>query len=401
MSQTQILEYKKIIGAPKKQVYQAFSSSVALETWFADFAEVILSKDGRFYVFWNAGHDAVGQIKEVSENKVLIFSWRGRGESHETEVKIRFEDSKGQTQVSLVHSGLGTTGHWEHSVKAIGAGWEYALDNLKTVMETGVDKRINDRPMLGIYPNQEIDDEMAEKLGLPVNTGIQIGGVVDNLGAEAAGLQANDILFSFNDHELKSFTDFATAMAGKKAGDVVNVTFYRDGEKQQVDMTLSQRPNPDIPETAKALADQVSQSYDEIDSEIEAVFEGVADKVASIRPEPEEWSAKETLVHLLYTERWLHLAISCAVTEQRTGGFANQLELIKAMADCYTLRELLDELKLSEKITVKSLAALPDDFIADKRKFSGYVSSFGQGFAQHSRSHIDQIKAAIQSARSS
>ena len=251
MSETQTLEYEISVAAPKKQVYQAFSSSVALESWFADFAEIVPSEGGRFYVFWKAGHDAVGQFKEVRENEELIFSWRGRGESHETEVKIHFNVAGDQTQVSLIHSGLGTEGHWEHSVKSIGAGWEYALENLKAVMETGLDNRLYDRPMLGIYPNQEVDKEMAEKLGLPVTTGIQIGGVVEKMGAEAAGLQPNDILFSFNDHKLKGFSDFAGAMAGKKAGDVVKVTFYRGGEKQVVDMTLSRRPEPDIPESAK------------------------------------------------------------------------------------------------------------------------------------------------------
>jgi hypothetical protein len=219
------------------------------------------------------------------------------------------------------------------------------------------------------------------------------------MGAEAAGLQANDVLFSFNDHKLKGFADFVPAMAGKKAGDVVTVTFYRGGKKLEVDMTLSRRPDPDIPESAKALSDKISQSYEEIDAEFDAVFEGVSDMEASTRPEPDSWSAKETLVHLLYTERWLHLAISCAVTEQRTGGFANQLDLIAAMADSYSLQGLLDELKLSEKITVKSLAALPEDFVLDKRKFTGFVTSLGQGYAQHSRSHMDQIKAAIHAAK--
>ncbi len=133
-------------------------------------------------------------------------------------------------------------------------------------------------------------------------------------------------------------------------------------------------------------------------AERDALLDGVSDADASARPAPESWSAKETLVHLLYTERWLHLAISLAVSEQRTGGFANQHEMIAAMANAYTLEELLVELKRSEQVTVDSLKALPDDFVADKRKFCGLVYGMGQGYAQHSRSHFDQIKAAIEAA---
>jgi len=75
------------------------------------------------------------------------------------------------------------------------------------------------------------------------------------------------------------------------------------------------------------------------------------------------------------------------------------LEFIAAVANAYTLEDLLRDLKHSEKVTVALLAALPADFVADKRKFFGFASGLEQGFAQHARSHFDQIKAAIAVAR--
>ena len=144
---------------------------------------------------------------------------------------------------------------------------------------------------------------------------------------------------------------------------------------------------------------RAAKTYAEVVQERETLFEGVSEAEVSARPAPEEWSAKETLVHLLYTERWLHLALSCNVSGQRSGGFANQLELIAAMADSYPLAELLAELTRSEQVTVASLKALPDDFVADKRKFLGLANNLGQGFALHTRLHFDQIKEAIEAAR--
>jgi len=47
------------------------------------------------------------------------------------------------------------------------------------------------------------------------------------------------------------------------------------------------------------------------------------------------------------------------------------------------------------------LAALPIDFYTDKRRCFGFTSSFGQGFAKHSFSHLPQIEAAIAAARRS
>jgi uncharacterized protein YndB with AHSA1/START domain len=396
MSPNQVLEFNRNIKVPVKQVFSAFASSVSLESWFSDFAEIVPSENGRFYVFWNAGHHASGLLTAFEEGERISLSWQGRGEPHETQVEITFISAGEQAQVIIKHSGLGTDAQWNQSAQAISAGWEGALDNLVSVLENGLDKRLYDRPMLGIFPSQVVDEKIAAELGLPINTGIQISGVVPNMGAESAGLQPDDVIFSLNGHELKTFPDFAIALGGIKAGDIVEVVLFRQGEKHSIDMELSRRATPDIPESSADLAEKVGQSYTEIDTELAGVFEGVTAEAASFSPASESWSAKETLVHLLYTERWLHLAISCAVSSQRSGGFANEYQLIAAMAEAYTLEGLLATLKQSEKVTVASLAALPETFIADKRKFIGFVSGIGQGFAQHTRSHIPQIQEALE-----
>jgi uncharacterized protein YndB with AHSA1/START domain len=399
MPESQSLEIEQLINAPLQQVYRSFTSSVALESWFSDFAEFVPSENGRFYVFWNAGHYAVGFVKKLVENQQISLSWHGRGESNETQVKIVFHEEDGQTRITIQHSGLGISGHWIESSKSIQSGWEFALENLKSVLETGLDKRAYDRPMLGIYPSQVVNHEIVQKHNLPVSTGIQIGGVVEGLGAEAAGLQENDVIFSLNLFQLKGFGDFAKAIADKNAGDPVEVVFYRGERKFTVQMELSRRPSPQVPDSAQELSALVAQSYDEFNDALDKTFDGVSEREASFCPGAEDWSAKETLVHLLYTERWLHLAISCVVSDQRTGGFINQLELIKAVADSYTLGELIAELKKCQEVTVNSLAALPVDFLTDKRRYINFASSFGQGFSKHSLGHLPQIQDAIFKSR--
>ena len=268
-------------------------------------------------------------------------------------------------------------------------------------METGTDKRIFERPMLGIIPGDLVDEDKAGKLGLPESFGVVLAGTLEGMGAEAAGLMKDDIIVSLNRHELKSYQDINSSLADRKAGDEIEVVFFRKGEQHTTFLRLSARQIPDAPSSADELGDALAKTYIEMANERDALFEGVSDAEASVRPADDSWSAKETLVHLLYSERWLHLAISCAVSEQRTGGFANQLELIAAMADSYSLDELLAELKRSEEVTVASFKALPDEFVADKRKFLGLVNNLGRGFALHSRSHFDQINEAINAGKQS
>jgi uncharacterized protein YndB with AHSA1/START domain len=399
MAENQSMQLSETIAAPLKQVYTSFTSSVSWEQWFSDFAEVAPVVNGRLYFYWQAGHHAGGVFTDIQEDERLVFTWQGRGESHESEVTITFQNADQETRVTISHTGLGSGDRWEQSIKSIKVGWESSLTNLKSVLETGLDQRLFQRPMLGIYPNQEIDTELAARLKLPVSNGIQIGGVVPGMGAEAAGLQEGDILTALNQVELKAFQDFGLAMAGAKAGQEVKVVYYRQGEKHEVEMTLSHRPHPDIPESPAALAKRIAQAYEQSDAALEKACQDTTEKEASSPPAEGEWSAKETLVHLLYSERWLHLALSCLVTDQRTGGFANQPDMIRAMADSYSLAELVDELKLCEIITVKSIEALPAEVYDNKRIFVRLVDGYGQGFSQHTISHIPQIEAAIAAAR--
>jgi len=395
MTDPQILEFSETIAASPEQIYAAFSSSTALESWFADFAEIDLREKGRFYCWWNVGYYAAGLFTEVVENELIAFTWNGLGEPHDTQVAVSLSAQDDGSVVKIVHHGIGTGSEWAERIAAYKKGWETGLANLKSVMESGLDKRIYDRPMLGILIGEAVDAQKAAELGLPLDYGAILGGVVAGMGAEAAGLQKGDVLVSLNRKALKSYQDFAPALANCKAGDVVDVVFYRDRDMRTVPMELSRRAVPQGTESAAALADAAAKVYAEVAAEREALFEGVSETQAAARPAPDEWSAKETLVHLLYSERWLNFVISCAVGGYRAGGYSNQLELIAAMAEVYSLPELLTELKRSEQVVVALLRALPPDFVADKRKFLRLATNLGLGFAEHTRDHLAQIKAAL------
>jgi len=400
MSDNHSLEFNITVEAPVKHIYRAFTGSAALESWFADFAEADSHKGGRFYAWWNVGYYASGLFTELKEDKRIAFTWFGLDEPAPTKVNISLSEKDGVTQVVVEHKGIGEGKAWKKSCKQISKGWEKALANLKSVIETGYDRRIYDLPMLGVLPGDLVDEKMIEGLGLSVETGIKISDVVAGMGAEAAGLKGNDILFSIGGHELKIYPDFGLAMAGKKAGDIAKVVFYRGAEKHTVDMQLSGRPKPELPSSAKELAERTGKIYEQVNKELDVLFEGVSEERASRRPAPEEWNAKEVLAHLIYSERWLHLAITCFIGNYRTGGFSNDLGLHAAIANSYPLEELIAEFKRCEAITVAAIEALPEEFVADKRRLMILAANVDeQGFALHTRGHFTQIQAALEAAQ--
>jgi membrane-associated protease RseP (regulator of RpoE activity) len=279
-------------------------------------------------------------------------------------------------------------------------GWETCLENLKSVLETGLDKRVYERPMLGIVVSQILTAEDAQELGLPVEYGISLADTLEGMGAQAAGLQGGDVLVSIDGTELKTIQDFNSALSDRKAGDQIEVVFYRGNEEHSTQMTLSGRPIPEVPDSAKALSERIAKIYEQTNDELESLLDGVNEEEASFRPEQEEWSAKEVLAHLIFNERWLHLAITAAIGNYRPGGFTNDLGMHAAIANTYTLEELTAEFKNCETITVKAVAALPEDFVADKRRFVPLATLLGeQGFILHTRAHLPQMRAAIEAAR--
>jgi uncharacterized protein YndB with AHSA1/START domain len=399
---TKTLTFTQQVEAPVEQLYFALTNQPVLQTWLCNVAEIDANENGRFYVWWNEGYYASGKFTKVEENKAVSFTWHGLGEPAPSKVDITLKKKDGGTLVTLKHSEIGTDKVWEDTAKGFEEEWTKALTNLQFVMEKGIDKRIFDLPLLGIYPSGQLDKEQAERLGVPVEKGVWISGTVEGSGAEAAELQADDVIVKIAGTPIESFASFAGAVRPYKAEDEVEMVFYRGSEKKSLPVKLSRRPFPEVPPKAKELAKEVEKGYKQLDKELEAIFEGVSEEEASKRPGPEEWSAKETLAHLLCTERWAFVAISTNIGGQRGAGFFNDLGLIKALADSYPkVADIIAEIKRSEKLTVAILATLPDEFVARKISYIGLANTFLPllGLPQHSRTHFPQMEAAIQAAR--
>jgi len=397
---TQTLTFTQQVQVSPSVVYFAFTKNPVLQTWLCDVAEVGARENGRFYAWWNKGWYASGLVTKLEEDKKFSFTWHGLGEPAPTKVDVTLKGKDDGTLVTLKHSDIGTGTAWEETVKDIKEEWPKNLTNLQWAMEKGIDKRVYDRPLLGIYPEGQLDEEQAERLGVPVDKGIWISGTLEGTGAEEAGLQANDVLVKIGDTEIVDFLSFAPAVSPYKAEDVVDVEIYRGKEKLTVPLKLSSRPYPEVPPKAKELAKELKKVHKQLDEEIEAIFEGVSEEEAAKRPAPEEWSAKEVIAHLLYSERWIHIAISTAVDGQRNPGFFNDLGSLVALAGAYpSMAELIAELKRSEVITEKSLAALSDEFVARKISYIGLGDTVLDGFPRHSRTHFTQIREAIKSAK--
>jgi putative serine protease PepD len=93
-------------------------------------------------------------------------------------------------------------------------------------------------PMLGVV-GQDVDPSLAEAYGLPTDQGALVGEVAPDSGAEEAGLLPGDIVVELEGRTITSMSDLASAVRSHEVGDTVSVGVLRDGERLDLDVTLT------------------------------------------------------------------------------------------------------------------------------------------------------------------
>jgi S1-C subfamily serine protease len=104
---------------------------------------------------------------------------------------------------------------------------------------------------------QDLYPQLADRLGLDVDSGALISRVIPDGPADNAGIQGGDQTIDFqgrsvraggdvvtavNDQEITSSQDLPRIISLLDPGEKVTVDIIRDGESQQVDVTLGERP---------------------------------------------------------------------------------------------------------------------------------------------------------------
>ncbi len=93
------------------------------------------------------------------------------------------------------------------------------------------------RPYLGVII-KEIEKEDIEELALDVTQGIRVLETEEDGSAAEAGMQKDDVIIRVNDQRIYSMADLQEVISESHVGDVLNIQFYRDGEKMDLEVKL-------------------------------------------------------------------------------------------------------------------------------------------------------------------
>lgn len=388
------------VKASAKLAYRAFTNSTALREWLCDVATVEKHPNGRMYLWWRGDFYSSGHYLELDENKCVKFRWNASIDPSPTDVTVSTMEKDGGTLVRIDHE-IPDDPSWSEKGETFRENWDESLENLKSVLETGVDLRISTRPMLGIAPG-DFTEEQALALGVPVREGLRLDGLVDGMGAQRAGLQKDDVIVEMAGHPVRSdATSLPNAIAGKKGGDTIEVIFYRGPEKKTINMELSKRPMPDVPFEPAELAKRARELYEAALAELEKCFEGYSDEQAMMRPDPKEWSALEIVAHLVQNERFNSTFLTSLIDgyELVTDGFgSNVTAQVEATVKANpSIQLMLEMLRRTVEEVLAYAELIPEEFTMNR----GSYYRFGFGLLQpnfHITGHIEQVKNALAAA---
>ena len=106
------------------------------------------------------------------------------------------------------------------------------------------------RPALGIsmVNLSNVNTRVVQQLNLPsdVTGGVVIAEVASNGSASAAGLQAYDVIVEMDGQEIQGIQNLRKVLYSHKVGDKLEVTYYRNGQKQTTTISLTETSSPSL-----------------------------------------------------------------------------------------------------------------------------------------------------------
>jgi uncharacterized protein YndB with AHSA1/START domain len=136
------------VKAPVSAVWQAWTSSAGIVSFFAPEAEVDPRPDGAFHIHMDPygkpglkGADTM-QILAIEPEQLLAFTWNApphlpQARAQRTVVILRFAAEGDTTRLTLTHLGWGDTGEWPKARAYFEKAWPNVLKNLQNRFESG------------------------------------------------------------------------------------------------------------------------------------------------------------------------------------------------------------------------------------------------------------------------
>ncbi len=125
-----------------------------------------------------------------------------------------------------------------HSSSIEGLGFAIPSAVARPIIEDLIEHgRVTNRPLIGIT-GQELSASISRQWGFPTDKGVYITSVSEGSAAEKAGLKRGDIIIEVDGQNVATVAQINAIRNTKRAGDELDMTFYRGDDRKSVTLTL-------------------------------------------------------------------------------------------------------------------------------------------------------------------
>ena len=142
-AQERAIVMQVVVKASPEAVWQAWTTTQGIKSFFAPDARVEARVDGPFQIYFNpyapAGLKGADDERflALQEGRMLSFTWNApphlpQARGQHTSVVVRLKaTANGETEVTLNHSGWGDGGQWDQAYEYFSRAWPNVLANLQ------------------------------------------------------------------------------------------------------------------------------------------------------------------------------------------------------------------------------------------------------------------------------
>lgn len=149
----------------------------------------------------------------------------------------------------------------------IGIGFAIPINLVKSIILQLKEHGKVTRGLLGVVI-QQIDNDIAQILGLPTPDGALVADVIGGSPAEAVGFQRKDVIVSYAGKPVKDYDALPLMVANSRIGSQVDIGVLRNGKKMTLSVTIGElKETPSKAESQPRLPNAIGVVAREIDEE--------------------------------------------------------------------------------------------------------------------------------------
>ncbi len=383
------IKVARTVQASPEMIWAALTQASELREWLCDEARVEPHKGGHIQMNWREGYEVRGTFTAFSPLRSLAFTWAGSDDPGETSVRFALKPVEGGLQVRLIHSGLGTGRKWTGWVKQAGEEWNEVMDNLQSVLETGIDLRQANRPRIGLV------FETAQG-----NSGALLTDIISGGPAYLAGLCKGDVIVRMAGQRVRNEQDLMAVFFLCQAGQRAPVVFMREGKRHTTTVALGARTMPEIPDDPVVIVEQARQAQEKALAALRTSAMILTDEQAGLAPAEGEWSVKQILAHLSVSERGFQAWAVDVLQGEETHGIEAHLpeQFAAVLASAPTVGALLDRFERDLAESRAMVAALTWEHRARRARYRK-IAQMLLDYDIHTKDHLQQIQATVRAVQ--